>query len=236
MEHANLLCYCIVAMKKPRDVNYAILEMRTTERRRLEHMLDTSLTVEYVSTEELREYRNNSKLHTTSQVEQIESSIEQFGFNSPILAWHNSNGEPEIVAGHGRLMAARNLGIEELPVVFLDHMSDEQRRAFNLVENQLNLETGFDLEKLQVELDSIIGIDMEQFDFDLGVSIDEFDEDFTLPDGDSPEYKTVSLHMSPEQHEIFEDAMASVDAEGDEGNAAARKVCEVIRQWRQLKM
>lgn len=127
------------------------------------------LEVVKVPTADLLEYQNNAKIHDHQQVDQIAASIEEFGFNNPILAWHNDEGEPEIVAGHGRLMAARKLGLEELPVVFLDHMSEEQRRAYIIVDNSTNLSSGFDMEILSVELDAIVDIDMEQF----GVEIAE---------------------------------------------------------------
>lgn len=123
------------------------------------------LQVVKIPTDELVEYRNNAKLHPSDHVEQIVESIEEFGFNNPILAWHNDDGEAEIVAGHGRLMAARKLGIEELPVVFLDHLSDEARRAYLLVDNQLTMNTGFDLDTLKDELASISSIDMEEYGF-----------------------------------------------------------------------
>lgn len=122
------------------------------------------LEVVKVRTEDLLEYRNNAKLHPSEQVEQIVASIEEFGFNSPILAWHNDSGEPEIVAGHGRLMAARKLGLDELPVVFLDHLSEEQRRAYILVDNKLTMNSDFDIPTLDLELMDI-SIDMSAFGF-----------------------------------------------------------------------
>lgn len=127
------------------------------------------LEVVKVPTADLLEYQNNAKIHDHQQVDQIAASIEEFGFNNPILAWHNDDGEPEIVAGHGRLMAARKLGLKELPVVFLDHMSEEQRRAYIIVDNSTNLSSGFDMDILSVELDAIVDIDMEQFGVELDV-------------------------------------------------------------------
>lgn len=137
------------------------------------------LDVVKVPTSELVEYANNAKLHPHEQVDQIAASIEEFGFNSPILAWHNDEGDPEIVAGHGRLMAARRLGLKELPVVFLDHMSDEQRRAYILVDNQLTLNSDFDMEALAEELDAITTIDMSEYGLD-----DLGDMEFMDFDGD----------------------------------------------------
>lgn len=125
------------------------------------------LKVVNVPTDELVEYANNAKLHPAEQIDQIAESIEKFGFNSPILAWHNDSGEPEIVAGHGRLMAARKLGLEELPVVFLDHMSEEQRRAYVLIDNKLTMNSDFDFDILVTELENIEIVDMEDFGFNV---------------------------------------------------------------------
>lgn len=147
------------------------------------------LKVVKVPTDELLEYENNAKLHPSDQIDQLAASIEEFGFNAPILAWHNDDGEPEIVSGHGRLMAARELGLTELPVVFLDHMSDEQRRAYILVDNQLTMNSGFDFALLDNELTSITNIDMSDFGFNLdGIMNDmEMDEFFieAVQDDDS---------------------------------------------------
>lgn len=138
------------------------------------------LKVVKVPTADLMEYQNNAKLHPSEQIDQIASSIEEFGFNSPILAWHNDDGDPEVIAGHGRLMAARKLGMEQLPVVFLDHMTEQQRRAYILADNQLTMNSGFDLGVLTVELEGITAIDMSEFGFDMNgiLSDDEIDEFF----------------------------------------------------------
>ena len=126
-------------------------------------MQNNKLQIEYLPTDQLQMYDGNANIHNAHQIDQIAESIEEFDFSSPILAWHDENGNAVIVAGHGRLMAARKLGIEQLPVVFLDHMTDEQRRAFTIVENQLTRLSEFDMGTLEVELENITGIDMEQF-------------------------------------------------------------------------
>lgn len=134
------------------------------------------LKVVEIPTDELVEYENNAKLHPHEQVDQIANSIQEFGFNSPILAWHNDEGEPEIVAGHGRLMAARKLGMEKLPVVFLDHMSEEQRRAYILVDNKLTMNSAYDDEILVEELNRLFMFDMSEFGFESGkIEIDDID-------------------------------------------------------------
>lgn len=123
---------------------------------------------------ELVEYPNNAKEHPLEQVDQIANSISEFGNCDPIGCWHNEDGEPEIVEGHGRLMALRKLGIETAPVIFLDHLTDEQRRAYALVHNKLTMNSDFDTEMLEIELDAIVDIDMSQFDFEIKVDDDWF--------------------------------------------------------------
>lgn len=190
------------------------------------------LEIEMVSVDELKPYEGNAKIHDNRNVGQIASSIEEFNFADPIAAWHNDKGESVIIEGHGRLLAAQRLGIKELPVIYLDYLTDEQRRAYTIVHNSTTMSTGFDMDVLKVELEGLeVDFDMTMFDFDAGISIDGFGEDFELPNGEAPEFKTVSLHMTAEQYELFEEMQEQVDASGEDGNMAARQVCEVIRQW-----
>ena len=178
-------------------------------------------------------YANNARLHTDEQVGQICESIRRYGFNDPVGVWTNADGEPEIVEGHGRVMAAKRLGIEEVPVVRLDHLTDEQRREYALVHNQTTDSSEWDVGMLEVEL-AEIAADMEPFGFDLGVSIDGFGDSFELPDGDGPEFKTISLHLTSEQHDLITAACDSIDREDVEtrgGNEYGDKLCEIARQW-----
>ncbi len=123
------------------------------------------LTVGKVPTDDLVPYARNAKVHTNEQVDQIVRSIEEFGFNDPIAVWHNDNGELEIIEGHGRVMAAKKLGLDVLPVVTLDHLTNDQRRAYTHVHNQLTMNTGWDLDKLNFDLDEL-DFDFEDFGFD----------------------------------------------------------------------
>lgn len=72
---------------------------------------------------------------------------------------------------------------------------------------------------------------MTMFDFDASISIDGFGDDFELPDCDGPEFKTISLHLTQEQYELFQQMQDEVTVNGNDGNMPARQVCEVIRQW-----
>ncbi|MCC6366833.1 MAG: ParB N-terminal domain-containing protein [Bryobacterales bacterium] len=96
----------------------------------------------------LKPYARNARTHSDAQVAQIAASIVEFGFNNPILV---DTGEG-IVAGHGRLLAARKLGLAECPVVVLDHLSETQRRAYIIADNKLALNAGWDEKMLAVEL------------------------------------------------------------------------------------
>lgn len=127
------------------------------------------LKVEYLSPGELKPYENNAKRHPAEQIEQIKRSIEEFGFNDPI-AIDKGN---VVVEGHGRLIAAVELGLETVPVIRLNELTDEQRRAYTLVHNKLTMNSDFDTDILNLELDSI-DLDMSQFGFDL--DLDDIDE------------------------------------------------------------
>lgn len=118
------------------------------------------LKIEYVPISSLKPYENNAKIHTDEQIRQIENSIEEFGFNDPIGIAEDGT----IIEGHGRYLACLNLGMETVPVIRLDGLTEEQRRAYTLVHNELTLNSRFDLDMLNSELDSLT-LDMEQFGF-----------------------------------------------------------------------
>lgn len=128
------------------------------------------LKIEYVKKEDLKPYINNAKIHTDEQIDQIKKSIMELGFNDPIAVWH----ENEIIEGHGRLLAVMQIDeIKEIPIIRLDELTDEQRKAYILVHNKLTMNTGFDFSKLEIELDNIADIDMGQFGFDIDAGFDE---------------------------------------------------------------
>ena len=130
--------------------------------------MDNSLKIEYIPIEDIKPYKNNAKLHPEEQIQQIKNSILEFGFNDPLALWHDT-----IVEGHGRLLAAQELGYKELPVIRLDDLTDEQRKAYTLAHNKLTMNSDFDLDILTAELDDITDIDMSDFGFDLDFDTDE---------------------------------------------------------------
>ena len=118
------------------------------------------LKIEYVDINSIKPYKNNAKLHPEEQIEQIKKSIEQFGMDDPIGIWKD-----EIVEGHGRLIACKELGYTEVPIIRLDHLTDEERKAYTLAHNKLTMNSDFDIDILNDELDDILNIDMSDFGF-----------------------------------------------------------------------
>lgn len=155
------------------------------------------LKVEYVTIESIKPYEKNAKLHPEEQIEQIKKSINLFGMNDPIGIWHD-----EIVEGHGRLIACKELGLKEVPIIRLDHLTDEQRRAYILAHNKINMNSGFDIDVLNEELDSILDINMEDFGF-LNVDIDwDNVEDLNEETYEEPEHNMLEC---PKCHHIDRD-------------------------------
>jgi len=133
--------------------------------------------IELWPVDRLKPYERNARTHSTEQVAQIAASIVEFGFTNPILVDSNDG----IIAGHGRLTAAQELGLKTVPVVVLDHLSDRQRKAYIIADNQLALNAGWDTDLLRAELQ-----DLAEQDFDLsliGFSDDELSD--LLPEIDA---------------------------------------------------
>lgn len=139
-------------------------------------MRDIELRIERLRVDELAPYAGNAKEHPAEQVEQIAASMREFGNCDPIAVWTNGDGVPEIVEGYGRVMALQLLGAEFAPVIYLDHLSDEQRRAYVHVHNQTTLNSGFDMDVLQAEIDALPEFDWEAFGFDAFGEDSEGDE------------------------------------------------------------
>jgi len=112
-------------------------------------------------------YVKNSRTHSDEQVAQIAASIKEFGWTNPILV----DGENGIIAGHGRLMAARKLGYTEVPTIELKDLTETQRKAYIIADNRLALNAGWDNEMLTIELNDLLadGFALEMLGFDAGI-------------------------------------------------------------------
>ena len=124
----------------------------------------SALEIKKVSVEKLIPYVRNSRTHSDAQVAQIASSIKEFGWTNPILV----DGENGIIAGHGRLLAARKLGYTEVPVIELSHMTESQKKAYVIADNQLAMNAGWDTAMLTLELGELkdAGFDLDLIGFD----------------------------------------------------------------------
>jgi len=145
-------------------------------------------SIKKVKTVDLIPYARNSRTHSDEQVNQIASSIKEFGFLNPIII----DGENGIIAGHGRVMAANKLKIKELPCVDASHLSETQRRAYVIADNKLALNSGWDIDMLRVEFDELqeAGFDLELTGFSMDeiadLQIEELTEGLTDED-ETPE-------------------------------------------------
>jgi DNA modification methylase len=124
--------------------------------------------IEWQSVEKLIPYAKNARTHSDEQVAQIAGSIKEFGFNNPVLV----DKDNSIIAGHGRVMAARKLGMDKVPVVELQHLTESQRKAYVLADNRIALNSGWDTSMLSLELQdlkddidlSLLGFDPDELD------------------------------------------------------------------------
>ena len=136
--------------------------------------------IELIAPASLRPWARNARTHSKKQLRQLAKSIETFGFTNPVLI----DGEGTILAGHGRVEAAKALGMKEVPCLRFDHMTEEEKRAYVLADNKLALNAGWDEELLAAELGALLEADID-FDIDVtGFSIPEIDN---VLEGLSPE-------------------------------------------------
>ena len=193
---------------------------------------------QFVPLGSLKAYDGNAKKHDSDNIDAIANSISEFGFRSPILAWHNEDGVPEIVAGHGRAAAAKKLRMEQVPVIFVDDLTDAQRRMLTLADNQTTLMTGWDDQTLQDELDALadlFDVDDLGFDAEFAVSEGDFGEEFALPDGDSPNVSQATFTLSTEQRDFIMDVIGRTKADDVETfgnpNRNGNALYKIVKEW-----
>ena len=154
-----------------------------------------NLKIEYVDINTLKEYEKNAKLHPQEQIEQIKKSIQEFNMIDPIGVWKDNS----IIEGNGRYKACMQLGIKEVPIIRLDHLSDEERKAYTLAHNKLTMNSDFDLDILNDELDDILNIDMSEFGFDLDFEDEEereiVEDDFDVEPPEQPKAKLGDIYQ-----------------------------------------
>ena len=193
------------------------------------------MQVEQIGVGDLIPYINNSRTHSDEQVMQVASSIKEFGFTNPILI----DGEGGIIAGHGRLMAAKKLGLGEVPCIRLGHLTEAQRKAYVIADNQLALNSGWDLDSLRVEIERLNELDFDMsllgFEDDVISKLLDIDAELPeLPDGDRDPFQQKTFTLHDEQAAIIDDAILKAKTsplidtginENSNGNAIAW-ICE----------
>ena len=180
---------------------------------------------------ELKPYENNPRQHSESQLDRLVRSIQEFGFTNPILVDADSN----VIAGHGRLMAAELMGLTTVPTIELKHLTTEQKRAYVIADNQLALNSTWDDDVLQAELEALgdAGYDLSLLGW--GDDIPTFTEDpdySALDDLDDPSsdladgvLKAIQIEFRAED---YEEAKALVDAARKRGDYVGMKLIEAL--------
>ena len=157
---------------------------------------------EQLDIEKLIPYANNARTHDDAQVAQIAASIREFGFNNPVLIDEQST----IIAGHGRVLAARKLDLLKVPCIRLNHLSDLQRKAYVLADNKIALNSGWDEQLLKIEIENLIE--------------NEFDIDLTGFDPSEIQFKEID-------YSILDDASDSINEQIDDMTAGVRKAIQI---------
>ena len=169
------------------------------------------MKIEKIDINKIKPYEKNAKIHTPEQIEQIKKSIQEFGMNDPIAVWGKDN---LIVEGHGRLEALKQLGYTEVECIRLDHLTDEERRAYTLAHNKLTMNTDFDLDLLNDELFSIDTIDMADFGFEVELPIEEHElteDDYEVEVPEEPKAKPGDIYQLGEHRIMCGDSTSTVD-------------------------
>jgi ParB-like chromosome segregation protein Spo0J len=197
------------------------------------------MEIEQIDIEDLIPYAMNARTHSDAQVAQIAGSIKEFGFNNPVLI----DKDNVLIAGHGRVMAGRKLGLKEVPAIRLGHLTENQKKAYILADNRIALNSSWDYELLESEMR-----DLKDADYDLGsLGFDEkeleliadvkpLDEMPELPDGDKQPFQQITFTLHDEQKSVVDDAiiLARTNPLADTGlneNANGNAIALICEQW-----
>lgn len=188
------------------------------------------MKIEKIKLTEIKPYENNAKKHPKEQIEQIKKSIKEFGMCDPIAIDENN----VIIEGHGRYTALEQLGYKEVDCIRIENLTEEQKRAYILIHNKLTMNTGFDMEKLEKEIEGIKSIDMSYFDFDL------YPEEIEIPEVETEDQEQIyrmTLNFSEEQFQEVQEAIEIIETTRKElhsfgnKNKSSNLLNEVIYEW-----
>ena len=197
-------------------INNIVHKEQNKERRNSNKTMQ-KLNIKYMNIRDLKPYKKNAKKHSKEQVEQIANSIKEFGFTQPVIIDKNN----EVVAGHGRILGAKKAGLKQVPTVCLEELTEEQIKAYRLVDNKLN-ESEWDYDLLDEELGILgesIDTDMSMFGFDEAVDLTNAFE-YETKDKVEKNFFVVSLAFPKEEKETITKYL----------NKNKEKVQEIIRK------
>lgn len=189
--------------------------------------------IDQTPVDELVPYENNPRTHSATQLERLVNSLKEFGFTNPILIDEDNN----VIAGHGRLQAAQIAGLKTVPTITLSHLTEEQRRAYVIADNQLALNSGWDDDLLQAELKALgeagfdltllgWGENLPTFGDDIDLSaLDDFDDDDPTAELADGVMKAIQIEFRPED---YDEAKALVDAARKRGDYVGMKLIEAL--------
>lgn len=186
-----------------------------------------------LETNTIKPYENNAKLHDQTQIENVAESIKQFGFQQPIVVDKNR----VIIIGHCRFEASKALGLEKVPCIIADNLTDEQVKALRIIDNKTN-ESEWDLDLLSAELEDL---DLSNFEIDFGiVSPEDYGEDFELPSDDKSNMEQITFTLTSEQMAVVKGCLEDVSIDESENmygntNKNGNAIYEVCKQWAEQK-
>lgn len=165
-------------------------------------------------------YKNNPRVHNETQIERLVNSLKEFGFTNPVLIDDLGN----VIAGHGRISAAKKIGMENVPTITLSHLSEEQRKAYIIADNQLALNSSWDDDLLKIELEKLSenGFDLSVLGWgdDVPTFADEPDygslDDFDDPTNElaNDVFKAIQIEFRPEDYEEAKEVVAEARKKG----------------------
>jgi len=196
----------------------------------------------YIKINNLYPYTSNARTHSDSQIEKIANSINEFGFNNPVLI-DKENG---IIAGHGRVLAAIKLNMLEVPTLRIDHLSETQKRAYVLADNKLALDAGWDNDLLSLELERLqeldFNLDLTGFNDEELIALTGDIESIEFPElnaGDKNPYQQKTFTLHDTQANIVDDAIIKAKTypcynEGVNENSNGNALNYICEQWLKL--
>ena len=196
------------------------------------------MTIKNVDINKIKPYENNPRINENA-VDKVVNSIKEFGFQNPIIV----DKDGVIIAGHTRYKASQKLGLKEVPVIVAENLTEEQAKAYRLVDNKTSEFAEWDENKLNAELYELLNnFKMEDFGFEFDdINPDEFGTDFDLPDGDKSDIEQMTFTLHNEQAEFIRNALEyakkhdmALDYDTNT-NSNGNALYGVVKQWDEQK-